>query len=184
MFRVVAMQQNAVSLGTRPIICEALIMFAPRARSVVWLAGLLLLCACGWARPSGSATQELGCGRGGYAGLPAVQRRATFPDPALLATRAAGLYVVARDAAGGAAIPNLRLQLTGHTDSLLQHTSVRGDATFLAVGTGTLLLDARQFNFLPARDSLPLRAGFVDTMELHLGRMGQECYIVPDRQRQ
>lgn len=123
---------------------------------------------------------ELSCGLGGYASQAPVLRRATLSEPSVRGA-SSGLLVVAYDAGGGAPIRNLRVQLTRQADSVTRQTTVDGSALFKPVAAGPAVLDARLFNFLPWRDSIRLRTRFVDTMELRLGRMGNECLIVPKR---
>ena len=104
-----------------------------------------------------------------------------LPEPALVHGDGSGLHVAAYDADNGILIANLRLQLTSAVDSVTRQTTLRGEAAFARVAAGMARLDARLFNFLPSRDSIRLRAGFVDTVELRLGRMGKECFIVPEQ---
>lgn len=156
-------------------------MRSPLVRPAAWFVGVLGLCACAHVRPSPHTGTELGCGAGGYASQPLMLRRATLPEPTLVGVHASGLRVAAYDADNGAPISNLRLQLTSAADSVTRQTTFHGDAVFAQVAAGMARLDARMFNFLPSRDSIRLRAGFIDTVELRLGRMGKECFIVPHR---
>ena len=174
------MQQNAFSLGTRPIIREATCMRMRIVRRAVWLVSVFALGSCARVSPSTKVSTEVGCGLGGYASMAPVLRRATLPA---LSFRSAssGILVVAYDADGGAPISNMRVRLMSERDTVTQQTTVRGAAFFQPLAAGPALLDARLFNFLPWRDSIRLRSGFVDTMELHMGRMGKECLIMPER---
>jgi hypothetical protein len=153
----------------------------PMVRSVASLIGVVTLSACGRVKPVTDPGADVGCGLGGYASQPPVVRRAALPAPSLVGAKEAGLRVVAYDADNGAPIGNLRLHLSSHADSVTRQTSAHGVAIFAPVAAGPVLLDARLFNFLPWRDSIALRAGFMDTLELRMGRMGKECFIVPER---
>ena len=152
-----------------------------RVASRVLFAGAIGIASCHQTQTYTS--EELGCGAGAYAGQPAQYRLAQWPEPLLGFAQHAALHVAASDVATDRAAVPLNLWIIQGSDTLKSRTSPQGTSEFSTLVDGPAEVRAWFFNYVPTSDTIRVRTGYRDSLQLRLGRTGQECYIVPDSGR-
>lgn len=108
---------------------------------------------------------------------------ARWPEATLGLGQRAALHVGATDAATGQPAVPLNVWIVQGSDTLKARTDKQGTAEFSGLTEGPASVIAWFFNFVSTRDAIVLRSGFRDSVQLQLGRSGNECYIVPDTGR-
>ena len=150
------------------------------ALSPTSLVVLLLLTGC--VRSHALPPDTSGCFQGAYPSAPSELRRAMLPAPTLVTTQLAGLHVMVRDARrADVPLPNAFVWLVD--DSLPNRRRLGLDArlTLTSLQPVATQVHVRGGYFEHGVDTVPLRAGYIDTLVFRRGYVGNECYIVPKR---
>ena len=148
------------------------------------LSATLVLGGCFASRAPAPSRDNSGCFQGAYSSAASAVHLALRADPVLVATQRAGLHVAAFDAGPSKRALNTVLVWIGaDEESRPRRTRPDGWLTVVQLLPGITEVRTRVFGFEPSKDSVRLRAGYIDTLVLRRGYVGNECLIVPDTQR-
>jgi hypothetical protein len=140
-----------------------------------------VLSGCRAPHSRGLAPDSSGCFEGAYPSLATERRRAVLPEPRLVRTQLAGLHILALDArAPHRPLVNVMVFVGSTSDAVAGRTDWNGRVTIYTPGNGILIVNTRVFAYEHSADSILFRAGYVDTLVLKRGYVGNECLIVPE----
>ena len=109
------------------------------------------------------------CPKHTYANLPVERRRAQAPEIATFAPSRSAVVLHVFDAKTRAPIAQVWVRLIAGIDTQVASTDLTGTVRSAPQEAGVTQLEVRMLAYRSVRDTVRLRAGFVDTVHLGLG---------------